>query len=351
VRVAELARVIANRLREAGVEVDAALATRAAALSKCDLMTRMVGEFPELQGTMGRYYATANGEDAGVALALDEFYRPRFAGDDIAQGRLGQVLAVAERIDTLAGIFAVGMKPTGNKDPFALRRAALGLARTLVEGGLTLDLRAQFDEALAQLPDEALAAGVPKGKAGVAVAFEPAVRRAALATELYDFIFDRLRGYYVDRGISAEAFEAVRALAPVDLTDFDRRLRAVVEFATLPQAQALAAANKRIGNILRQGGNVGSLAVDDALLEAGAERELADMVRTARAEALPLLAARDYVGLLTRLASLRDPVDRFFDDVMVMAEDERIRANRLALLSSLRELFLRVADISLLPTA
>jgi len=235
-------------------------------LSKCDLMTRMVGEFPELQGTMGRYYATANGEDGGVAQALDEFYRPRFAGDGIAQGRLGQVLAVAERIDTLAGIFAVGLKPSGNKDPFALRRAALGLARTLIEGGLTLDLRAQFDEALAQLPEGAIVAGVPKGKAADVVVFDPALRRAALATELYDFVLDRLRGYYVDRGVSAEAFEAVRALAPVDLTDFDRRVRAVVEFATLPEAQALAAANKRIGNILRQGGNVGSLALDDALL-------------------------------------------------------------------------------------
>jgi len=351
VRVAELARVIANRLRETGIEVDAALATRAAALSKCDLMTRMVGEFPELQGTMGRYYATANGEDGGVAQALDEFYRPRFAGDGIAQGRLGQVLAVAERIDTLAGIFAVGMKPSGNKDPFALRRAALGLARTLIEGGLTLDLRAQFDEALALLPEGAIAAGVPKGKAADVVVFDPALRRAALATELYDFVLDRLRGYYVDRGFSAEAFEAVRALAPVDLTDFDRRVRAVVEFATLPEAQALAAANKRIGNILRQAGDLTTRMVDDGLLEAGVERELADAVRAAHADVAPLVASRDYVGLLRRLALLRDPVDRFFDGVMVMAEDERIRANRLALLSSLRELFLRVADISLLPAS
>jgi glycyl-tRNA synthetase beta chain len=351
VRVAELARVIANRLRDAGVDVDAALATRAAALSRCDLMTRMVGEFPELQGTMGRYYANANGENADVAQALDEFYRPRFAGDDIAQGRLGQVLGIAERIDTLAGIFAVGMKPSGNKDPFALRRAALGLARTLVEGGIALDLRAQFDEALAQLPDSAFAAGVPKTKDGIAAAFDPAVRRAALAVELYDFILDRLRGYYVDRGIPAEAFEAVRALAPADPADFDRRVRAVVEFASLPEARALAAANKRIGNILRQASELTTRALDEGLIEAGVERELVDAVRAAQADAVPLVAARDYVGLLTRLARLREPVDRYFEGVMVMAEDPRIRANRLALLASLRELFLRVADISLLPAA
>ena len=351
VRVAELARVIANRLRDAGIDVDAALATRAAALSKCDLMTRMVGEFPELQGTMGRYYATASGEHADVALALDEFYRPRFAGDGIAQGRVGQVLAVSERIDTLAGIFAVGMKPSGNKDPFALRRAALGLARTLIEGGLALDLRAQFDEALAQLPDSALAAGVPKGKDGRAVASDPAERRAALATELYDFIIDRLRGYYVDRGVPAEAFEAVRELAPPDLADFDRRVRAVVEFAAMPEARSLAAANKRIHNLLRQTAGINLGPVNDALLEDGAERALREAHRTALADRRSLIERRDYVGLLKRLATLREPIDRYFEDVMVMVDDERVRANRLSLLSAVAGSFLAVADISQLPAA
>ncbi|WP_300616480.1 glycine--tRNA ligase subunit beta [Dokdonella sp.] len=349
VRVAELARVIANRLRDAGVGVDAGLATRAAALSKCDLLSRMVGEFPELQGTMGRYYATANGENAEVAQALDAFYAPRFAGDSIAQGKVGQVLAVAERIDTLAGIFAVGMKPSGNKDPFALRRAALGLARTLIEAPLALDLPAQVSEALAALPESALAAGLPKAKDGKVPALDAGARRDELARELYDFVLDRLRGYYVDRGISPEAFEAVRALAPSDLSDFDRRVRAVVEFAALPEAQALAAANKRIGNILRQAGDTAGGAVDAGLLEAGAEQELAAALAAARADAAPLAASRDYVGLLKRLASLRTPVDRYFTDVMVMADDARVRANRLALLSGLRSLFLRVADISLLP--
>jgi glycyl-tRNA synthetase beta chain len=349
VRVAELGRVIANRLRDAGADVDSGLATRAAALSKCDLMTRMVGEFPELQGVMGRYYATANGEHAEVAQALDEFYAPRFAGDAIARGKLGQVLGVAERIDTLAGIFAVGMKPSGNKDPFALRRAALGLARTLVEGRLPLDLPAQWSEAFALLPDAALAAGLPKGKDGKAPTLDAGARRAELAGEVQAFVVDRLRGYYADQGIAGEAFEAVRALAPADLTDFDARLRAVVAFMRQPEAQALAAANKRIGNILRQAGEPAAGAIDQGLLEPGAERELADALAAAESDGAPLLAVRDYVGWLTRLARLREPVDRYFDAVMVMTEDAALRANRLALLGRLRNLFLRVADISLLP--
>ena len=344
VRVAELARVIANR-----VGVDAGLATRAAALSKCDLMTRMVGEFPELQGVMGRYYATAGGEPAEVAQALDEFYAPRFAGDAIARGRVGQVLGVAERIDTLAGIFAVGMKPSGNKDPFALRRAALGLARTLIEGGLPLDLPAQWQEAFALLPESALTAGLPRTRDGHPPQLDAGARRAELAHEVHAFVVDRLRGYYADQGIAGEAFEAVRALAPADLTDFDARLRAVAAFSRLPEAQALAAANKRIGNILRQAGVSTPGAIDPARLEAGAERELADALAGAETDGAPLLATRDYVGLLTRLARLRDAVDRYFDAVMVMADDEAVRANRLALLGRLRNLFLQVADISLLP--
>jgi glycyl-tRNA synthetase beta chain len=351
VRVAELSRVIANRLRDAGVDVDAALATRAAALSKCDLMTRMVGEFPELQGVMGRYYATANGETADVAQALDEFYQPRFAGDAIASGILGQVLGVAERIDTLAGIFAVGMKPSGNKDPFALRRAALGLARTLIEGGLPLDLPAQFDEALAQLPEGALAAGLPKGKDGKSLAFDAHARRSGLSQELRDFVLDRLRGYYTDQGISAEAFEAVREIAPVDLSDFDRRLRAVVEFARMPEAHALAAANKRIGNILRQAGHSSREPFSDERLEPGAETELGQALRAVADACRPAIEARDYVSVLKYLAALREPIDRYFDNVMVMVDDARLRDNRLAMLSSLRTMFLRVADISLLPAA
>jgi glycyl-tRNA synthetase beta chain len=343
VRVAELSRVIANR-----VGVDAGLAARAAALSKCDLMTRMVGEFPELQGVMGRYYATASGENPEIAAALDEFYAPRFAGDAIAKGDVGRVLAVAERFDTLAGIFAAGLKPSGNKDPFALRRAALGLARTLIEGDMQIDAVAQLREAVDLVADmEPAAASDPKSKTKP-IKIE---NRDALVAELYDFILDRLRGYYADAGIGGEAFEAVRALAPRDLTDFDRRIRAVVEFAKLPEAQALAAANKRIGNILRQAGatTVGDIAAN--LVEPGAEAVLAEALAAAEKDVAPLAHSRDYVGVLKRLAALREPVDRFFDGVMVMAEDPAKRANRLNLLGRLRGLFLRVADISLLPSA
>jgi len=338
VRVAELARVIANRSG-----VDAALATRAAALSKCDLMTRMVGEFPELQGVMGRYYANADGENADVATALDEFYRPRFAGDGIAQGRIAQVLATAERLDTLAGIFAVGGKPTGSKDPFALRRAGLGLARTLIEGGFELDLEAVLREAVELLP-----AIAPPKDSKAAAKSAPADSKQGLTDALLDFIFERLRGYYAEQGFSADQFDAVRAVDPETLPDFDRRLRAVAEFAKLPEAAALAAANKRIGNILKQAPDDAAGHVDPALLDAGAERELHAHVEKAVAAIAPMANANHYVDTLRTLATLRAPVDAFFDQVMVMDENPAKRRNRIALLAGLRRLFLQVADISLL---
>ncbi|HEX3122814.1 MAG TPA: glycine--tRNA ligase subunit beta [Rhodanobacteraceae bacterium] len=359
-RVIDLSRVIANRLVLAGLDVDAALATRAAALSKCDLMTRMVGEFPELQGVMGRYYARANGENAEVSQALDEFYKPRFAGDDIAAGKIAQVLAVAERVDTLAGIFAVGLKPSGNKDPFALRRAALGLGRTLIEGELDLNLEALLREALELLPKvQAKSAGKP-GKEGAgaqevadAVALQQtglsAQDKSALTDELRTFVFERLRGYYADQGFGSEQFDAVGAVEVETLIDFDRRLRAVAEFSRLADAQALAAANKRIGNILRQAGGIIGGQIDAAQLDAGAETDLHAAIGTAAAEIDPLVAERRYVDVLRRLAMLREPIDRFFDNVMVMADDAAKRGNRLVLLGRLRSMFLHVADISLLP--
>ena len=346
VRVAELARVIANR-----VGVDAGQATHAAALSKCDLLTRMVGEFPELQGVMGRYYATRQGIAPDVAEALDSFYQPRFGGDAIAAGKVGQVLAVAERLDTLAGIFAVGLKPSGNKDPFALRRAALGLARTLIEGGLEIDLRAAFTEAFEMVPEAALLAGVKPGKDGKAPAVDIGTRRRELGDEVVAFVLDRLRGYYADQGFSADQFEAVLAVAPVTLPDFDRRLRAVGEFAQRAEATSLAAANKRVANILRKQAEEAGAApipssVDPAHFESDAERELHAALDAARAETRDLLARGDYTGTLARLSALQGPVDRFFDDVLVNAENPAVRANRLALLAQLKASFGAIADIS-----
>ena len=348
IRVAELARVIANR-----VGVDAGQATRAASLSKCDLLTRMVGEFPELQGVMGRYYATHHGESAEVAAALDSYYQPRFAGDAIASGRLGQVLAVAERLDTLAGIFAVGMKPGGNKDPFALRRAALGLARTLIEAKLELDLRGSLVEALELLPDAALAAGLKPGKDGKAPVLDAGQRRAILVDELYDFVLDRLRGYYAEQGFDNAQFESVLAVQPASLADFDRRLRAVAEFGRSPQASSLAAANKRVANILRKqaeeaGGAPISRVVDASYFEAEAERDLAEALASAQKDSAAPLAAGDYAAVLERLSQLQVPVDAFFESVLVNAEDPAVRANRLALLGQLKAQFGAIADIALL---
>jgi glycyl-tRNA synthetase beta chain len=350
-RVAELARVIANRCG-----VDGALATKAAALAKCDLMTRMVGEFPELQGTMGRYYAAAQGIEPAVAAAIDEFYAPRFAGDTIAASALGRVLAIAEKIDTLAGSFAIGQKPTGNKDPFSLRRAALGLARTLIEGGIALDLHAQLLEAIdlarkdiARIERERPAP--PSGVGTPKVTNAQPAAPAALADELFAFILDRLRGYYADQGIAGDRFEAVAALKPTDLADFDRRLRALNQFVDLPEAAALAAANKRIANILRQAADKGdapAATIDTAALAEREEHALAAALADHGAAADGALAGHDYVGALKALARLRPAVDAFFEHVMVMAEDPAVRRQRLALLADLRRRFIAIADISLL---
>ena len=338
-RVAALAQAIAPQ-----VGVDAGKAQRAAALAKNDLQSYMVGEFPELQGIAGRHYAIAAGEDADVALAIDEAYMPRFAADGIAASPLGKVLAIAERADTLAGGFAAGLKPTGNKDPFALRRNALGLARTLIESGLDLDLTKLIDAALAsvvrdmQLVDDnqQIAKMKEAGAEGGKLKPKKAIDKDALAAELYDFIIDRLKGYYADRGVPATHFNAVAELKPASLYDFDRRIDAIGTFAALPEAAALAAANKRIGNILRKADGVMTPdGIDAALLVEPAEAALAEAVTAAIAETAPALEAKDYVSALTRLAGLRAQVDAFFDGVMVNAEDPALRANRLALLKQL----------------
>ncbi|MGN0858784.1 MAG: glycine--tRNA ligase subunit beta [Stenotrophomonas sp.] len=319
-RVAALAQAIAPQ-----VGVDAAKAARAAQLAKNDLQSYMVGEFPELQGIAGRHYAIAAGEEADVALAIDEAYQPRFAADDIAASALGKVLAIAERADTLAGGFAAGLKPTGNKDPFALRRNALGLARTIIESGFDLDLGELLSAANAGMASKSVQADV---------------------AELYDFIIDRLKGYYADRGVPATHFNAVAERKPASLYDFDRRIEAIGIFAALPEAEALAAANKRIGNILRKAED-GAVAagIDAALLVEPAEAALAEAVTAAIAETTPALEAKDYVTALTRLAGLRAQVDAFFDGVMVNAEDPALRGNRLALLKALGDRLGAVAAI------
>jgi glycyl-tRNA synthetase beta chain len=323
-RVGALAEAIA---REAGV--NPLLARTAAELSKADLQSRLVNEFPELQGIAGRHYAAASAEAPEVAAAIDEAYMPRFSGDAIAPSKLGQLLAIAERLDTLAGGFAAGLKPTGNKDPFALRRNALGLARTLIEGDLDLALPPLLDAA----------------RDGVGRISNGKEAAPADAGELRAFIIDRLRGYYAERDVPVQQFEAVAAVAPSSLRDFDRRLAAVGEFATLPEADALAAANKRIRNILRKAEGPIPSTIDASLLEAGAERELADAVAQAMADTDDALARRDYVAVLGRLARLRPQVDAYFDAVMVNVDDDAIRNNRLALLQRLSDRLGSVAAI------
>jgi glycyl-tRNA synthetase beta chain len=323
-RTADLAAEMAIAL-----QLDAAPVMRAASLAKCDLVTGMVGEFPELQGVMGRYYALSDGEPPAVADAIAEHYLPRFSGDDLPATPDGQILALADRLDTLAGVFAIGKKPSGNRDPFGLRRAALGIVRVLVEGGLDLDLKALIATAAEAQPANA------DGRADIAV-------------EVYGFITERLRRYFLDRetGLAVETFDAVLASAPASLVDFERRLEAVQAFMVLEPAASLAAANKRVANILKKAeiDSVGE--VKDKLLSEPAETALARAVSEATATVAPMLEARQYTEALTALANLREPVDQFFDDVMVMADDKAIRNNRLALLSQMRALFLDVADIS-----
>jgi glycyl-tRNA synthetase beta chain len=323
-RTANLAAEIATALG-----VDPTPVQRAAALAKCDLVTGMVGEFPELQGIMGRYYALSDGEPPAVAEAIAEHYLPRFSGDALPTSVDGQILAVADKLDTLAGVFAIGKKPSGNRDPFGLRRAALGIIRVLIECDLDLDLKVLLDSAIAAQP-------------------KATEDSAGLAAELYTFISERLRRYFLDHdaGLATETFDAVLARNPASLVDFSRRLAAVQAFITLEPAASLAAANKRIANILKKAEDQGGDAVKEKLLTDPAEIALAKALESAREKVAPMLDAREYAGVLAALAELREPVDHFFDDVMVMADDKATRNNRLSLLSELRALFLDVADIS-----
>ena len=350
-RVATLASALAVQ-----VGVDPGMARRAAQLSKADLQSRMVGEFPELQGIMGRYYASATGEPGAVADAIDHAYLPRFGGDVIAPSPLSQVLAVAERLDTLAGGFAAGLKPSGNKDPFALRRNALGLARTLVEGEMEIEFRPAVVRAVTAVANYGLHRAFVRNEGLHDAKSEMTLGTTeieALVNELAAFVLERLRSYYSDQGVSNPQFDAVATLgdAVVSLADFDRRLKAIVEFAKLSEAPVLAAANKRIRNILRKNEGVVPESIDAALLVEPAEKALDAALAAAITDTTPLLAARDYLGVLRRLAQLREPVDAFFDGVMVMADDAAVRGNRLALLRRLADRFAAVAAVEQLSSA
>ncbi|KPK58715.1 MAG: glycine--tRNA ligase subunit beta [Gammaproteobacteria bacterium] len=324
-RIELLAAQIAERLGQ-----DSRPVARAAALAKCDLLTDMVGEFPDLQGIMGRYYALNDGEPEEVATAIEEQYLPRYAGDRIPSTACGRILSLADKLDILTGIFSIGARPSGTKDPFGLRRAAVGCLRIFLESGMEIRLIDTLAAAASQQP----------GKR------DP----DAVAEEVFDYIMDRLRAYYVEGAgrlvAPVEAFEAVYARRPASVLDFHQRIQAVVNFSRLAAAQSLSAANKRVANILRQAEVHDLRMADRARMKEPEETRLFDALVELRKEIEPLIEERDYCTALERLASLREPVDSFFDKVLVMDEDAVLRENRLALLSQMRQLFLYIADLS-----
>ena len=316
-RVAALARAIGTRLEG---EALANAADRAAVLAKADLLTDMVGEFPELQGIMGRYYALHDGEAAGIADAIEDHYKPRFAGDELPRGAAGLCVALADKLTTLADMFGINEKPTGDKDPFALRRHALGVIRMLIEQDLPLDLAWLFEAARLQDPKVA----------------------AALA----DFVFERLAGSLKEQGYSALEVDAVLSLRPQRLGDIPKRLAAVRAFAALPEAASLAAANKRVGNILKKAEGTVLAQVDAALLKEPAERALFEALHSTRPHADAAFERGDYAASLQGFAALKAPVDAFFDGVMVNAEEPALRNNRLGLLATLHQAMNRIADLA-----
>jgi len=321
-RVAALAALIAEKI---GGNVE--WARRAGILSKADLASEMVGEFPELQGIAGFHYATHDGEAVEVAEALNEQYQPRFAGDQLPGNKTGQAVALADKLDSLTGIFGIGQPPTGSRDPFALRRAAIGLLRIAIERNLPLDLPELI----------AFAAQQQGGK----------LSNKTVEADVFEFLLGRYRAMYEEQGIAPDVIQAVQVCRPRVAADFDQRVKAVAHFRALPEAASLAAANKRVSNILAKepveslGGDINA-----ALLSESAEQQLAAALQTISADVEPLFAAGDYTAALTQLARLREPVDVFFESVMVNVDKEEVRRNRLNLLWQLRQLFLRVADVS-----
>tara|TARA_Y100000034_G_scaffold23282_1_gene26861 strand:+ start:525 stop:2594 length:2070 start_codon:yes stop_codon:yes gene_type:complete len=322
-RIAALAGYIAEQ-----VGADKALAERAGLLSKTDLMTEMVMEFTDVQGVMGMHYARIDGEAEEVALAQNEQYMPRFAGDNLPSNPISYAVALADKFDTLVGIFGIGQAPKGDKDPFALRRAAIGALRIMVEKELKLDIHDIVAKSQELFADK--------------------LSNDNVAEDVFEFMLGRFRAWYQDEGISVDVIQAVLARRPSSPADFDRRVKAVSHFRTLAEAESLAAANKRVNNILAKNNVNSDAAVDSALLAEDAEKVLAEQVAELTEALAPVYAAGDYQGALTQLASLREAVDNFFDNVMVMADDEAVKNNRLALLSQLSRLFLNTADISVL---
>ena len=321
-RIEQLAGEIAKQ-----IGADEAKAKRAGLLSKCDLMTNMVFEFTDTQGVMGMHYARHDGEDEEVAVALNEQYMPRFAGDELPKSLVASAVALADKFDTLTGIFGIGQAPKGSADPFALRRAALGALRIIVEKNLPLDLEDLVKKSAALFGDK--------------------LTNQNVVADVVDFMLGRFRAWYQDEGIAVDVIQAVLARRPTRPADFDARVRAVSHFRTLDSAEALAAANKRVSNILAKA----DAAIGEINLTAcvePAEKALAEAVLALRSEVQPLIAQGDYTAVLDKLANLRAPVDSFFDNVMVNAEDPALRQNRLAILNTLQGLFLQVADISLL---
>lgn len=322
-RVGEISRRIANLLG-----FDEELVVRSAQLAKCDLLTQMIFEFPGLQGTMGSYYAEKAGEDPCVVSAMEEQYLPRHAGDALPQSKCGLVLSIADKLDTLVGIFAIGQRPTGVKDPYALRRASIGVLRILIETPLTLDLKQILSFAAHELRDK--------------------VDGKAAADEVFGYCMERLKSYYQDQSIGGDVVDSVLSVDPRVPSDIHRRILAVEKFRMLPQAEALTAANKRIRNILRKTDEATPESVNSNALQEEAEKRLAAHLSDIQATIKPLLDAQDYEGVLKRLSQLREDVDSFFDQVMVMVDEAGLRRNRLALLKSIESLFLQIADISLL---
>ena len=321
-RIEQLAGEIAKQ-----IGADEAKAKRAGLLSKCDLMTNMVFEFTDTQGVMGMHYARHDGEDEEVAVALNEQYMPRFAGDELPKSLVASAVALADKFDTLTGIFGIGQAPKGSADPFALRRAVLGALRIIVEKNLPLDLEDLVKKSAALFGDK--------------------LTNQNVVADVVDFMLGRFRAWYQDEGIAVDVIQAVLARRPTRPADFDARVRAVSHFRTLDSAEALAAANKRVANIMAKAeGDIG--AIDVALCVEPAEQVLAQSVLSLAKEVQPLIAQGEYTAVLDKLAGLRQPVDNFFDNVMVNAEDAKLRQNRLAILNTLQGLFLQVADISLL---